>query len=668
MEAKSLPKFLISLRTWLLLILSFLLAASVAFNIYLNVIKTKIAYKASVFITYDIGIKNIFFVFPNNFLLSDITLTPKDTSAQSSTLATSLVTLQMSIWDILWERRLAISTILLDKPQGTSDAWQKFLNDNANYLIALLQELPRADVHLVIKKAHLDPAKGIEPATVPLVVNFDFLLRGENFLGKGAVYSSADPEPLQLNFNGALTSHGLLLNQCTLTSQKTYANFWGDLNSGNIQLKGHAFLNSRSQKQPASFLEKLILRSANPKTSPAAEPSIDIIDIDAKGRMRFPKLQVDRLNFNLNGFPVTAKADILLASPPSWEMTTSLDNAPAGTNRIKNFKQANLNLSGSIANGTVQAQGKLNFLFEKTKEANFPLEKIEMTVPKISFSYDRYRRLAMQFADGQIAISTIKNRYQISFAELTALLNMRPDKLKIIDLTAALYGGNLQGRIWCDVARFPIRITGNATLSDLEANTLAELLVYFSKIHGNLDGKLQVKSHPGFALTGDVLINDGRLENFDFFKWMAETFHIPSLTNVAFATTAAQFWLNAQGNGLTDIEINSLDVGLTGYFNVDKNNLVASKLSLSLSRAVLQESPKFNAILRMFEEDVPSLIFDFQLSGNQEAMNFQWLQSEFKQHIEDRIPNFVERMIDRKINAVLEGKTEEAQQPAPQQP
>ena len=56
----------------------------------------------------------------------------------------------------------------------------------------------------------------------------------------------------------------------------------------------------------------------------------------------------------------------------------------------------------------------------------------------------------------------------------------------------------------------------------------------------------------------------------------------------------------------------------------------------------------------MFTDYPHNLGFDFQLSGNLSTMNFQWLPSEVKEKIQMRIPDFVERMIERNVDALME--------------
>jgi hypothetical protein len=104
---------------------------------------------------------------------------------------------------------------------------------------------------------------------------------------------------------------------------------------------------------------------------------------------------------------------------------------------------------------------------------------------------------------------------------------------------------------------------------------------------------------------------------------------------------------------LEDIRLTSKDVGIDGNFSVDSENLVSSRLLLSLSQDLLRKSPKFRSVLSIFEKEKSSLGFYFQLSGNMNAMNFQWLPSEDKDRIQTRIPDFIERLIERDVDTMM---------------
>ncbi len=656
MTEKFLPKFRINLRNALFIFLVSTVLSSLTVNIILLFSKDKLAHKASSSLTHSLKIGNIFYIPPDILLVQDLKIISQNADAGPARLP--LIGLKFSLADLIFRQRVSVPAIAINEVFASRAFVSKFIHENGEHLASILRSLPKADILFLIKEAQLHFPQGA--VTNTLHINLAVQVKGEEFYAKGNIYQPEDLSPFILHANGRLTPRGTRLNQFSLERPKFYSNFWGEIRDGVLDISGYAFSRALDEIHRPGILERLSQNTSKAVT----EPTIELIDVKCRARLEFPTVKVEHLNFVLNNFPFSSSGTIVLSPPAKLDLAASLFNAPSGSSHIKNFKQANLLLNGSFTPKGFLSRSELNFLFEQSKDASFTLDKINISASDLLLYYD-FRQTA-QLNKGAVTFTTLKAPHRISFDNLKMSFNFEGEKFKIIDIVAALYGGSLQGRVWVDPTQFPLRVTASAIFKEAEANALEELLVHFSKIHGSLSGKLLVKSHPNFDLAGELLIRNGSLRNFDFFKWMAETFVMPSLVNIPFGETTARFWVNHKGSGLTDLQINSPDVSLTGYFNVDKSSLVSSKLSLGLSRGILQESPKFRAILRMFEQDIPSLFFDFQLSGNQDAMNFKWLQSEFKQRIQDRIPNFVERMIDRKIDTILEGKTVEEQEPSAQ--
>jgi len=162
-----------------------------------------------------------------------------------------------------------------------------------------------------------------------------------------------------------------------------------------------------------------------------------------------------------------------------------------------------------------------------------------------------------------------------------------------------------------------------------------------------------LNNEPEFKVTGDLHLKDGYVENYDFLNWVADTFDLP-VRRVDYSDATSNFTVDLQKAGLQEIDLISPDVKIKGDFFISKNSLVNSKISLFLTKELLAKSSKLVAVVRMFDPGVELFNFDFRLSGNQHAMNFQWMLNDFKRTIQSRIPDFIERIIERRIDKNLE--------------
>ncbi|MFH1577748.1 MAG: hypothetical protein ABIC18_01580, partial [Candidatus Omnitrophota bacterium] len=213
------------------------------------------------------------------------------------------------------------------------------------------------------------------------------------------------------------------------------------------------------------------------------------------------------------------------------------------------------------------------------------------------------------------------------------------------------------------VAGVPLKGSFDIDISDVSSQRLHSLLSYCAGVYGNFSSKIHYQSHPHSLLTGDLIVSHGLLDNMFFFSWAADFLSLPSLKQIAFDRLSAKFSANDQSANLKMINLESEDVNFKGYFTLYDNDLTSSKLSLSLSKALLKTSPKFALLLNYLAKDVPAVNFDFQLSGLFEAMNFKWLKSDFKQRLQNLLPGWMERGIENKIAKIIESISEEELSP-----
>jgi len=197
-------------------------------------------------------------------------------------------------------------------------------------------------------------------------------------------------------------------------------------------------------------------------------------------------------------------------------------------------------------------------------------------------------------------------------------------------------------------------------LTDVDTDALEELAIHFAKFNGRMSSRMDFTNTPRLDLSGNLDIYDGQMTDLAFFDWLGDSFRLPDLKAIDFARATAKFSINGEHIRLRDIRLETGDVRIGGYFDVDDKNLVSSRLSLALSQELLRKSPKFRPILKIFEGDTSHLGFDFRLSGNMGTMNFQWLPSEVKRKIQSRIPDFIERKIERSVDEIIEDDPEES--------
>ncbi|MCK5083410.1 MAG: hypothetical protein KAR31_10925, partial [Candidatus Omnitrophica bacterium] len=272
----------------------------------------------------------------------------------------------------------------------------------------------------------------------------------------------------------------------------------------------------------------------------------------------------------------------------------------------------------------------------------------------LSFYFDRDKRSHIDLANGEIVYRTNENEHKISIGDVKISGNTKMEGLKLVEIKAPFYDGSLDGQVWIDSTQNPAKITSRVALTDVDTDAMEELLIHFAKFNGRMSSTMNFTNIPQLNLSGNIAVSDGTLTDFNFFNWLGDSFSLPDLKAIDFGRASAQFSIDKEHIQLHDIRLATENVRITGYFDIDNKNLVSSKLFLALSRDLLDRSLKFKPVLKMFEDDDSHLDFDFQLSGNMNAMNFQWLPSEDKRKIQTRIPDFIERLIERDVDAMMD--------------
>jgi len=253
------------------------------------------------------------------------------------------------------------------------------------------------------------------------------------------------------------------------------------------------------------------------------------------------------------------------------------------------------------------------------------------------------------------------NTYRIVLDDLNIEFSKLDDRVKYLKFYSRFYGGTLEGEGNLEIKRFMPIITVTAKVKGADANKLDGILIHFSKTYGKLDIKMLFLNYPQLELKGNLMINNGYLKDFEFFKWLADLFDLPSLKKIPFQKASSNFVIDEKGSSLFDMDLDSSDVKLNGNFKLGQGDSVSSRMSLSFSKPLIDTSSKLKPLLRLLrdENEFSLLNFDFKLSGNLHKMNFQLLQSDFKRKFMLAIPNFMERRIERNMEDIIKSISQE---------
>jgi len=639
----------------------------IAGNISLAVNKDAIDKKVAGQLNHKITVGPIFYVFPNHIILKNIKIEKPVSSLGRSSFAITKVGLRFSFWKFLFGGILHITDMTLYSSEVSYYALSQFLEDNIQNILAIIRNSSGNDIKIRIREIQMDFDRVGNPDYIVmehlLVIRGDMvegagLFRTEQYrlpVGNGGTTQrNVNGWPLLYKLKGHLKPDGLEIDQLILKSGNYYSKLWGRAFGGSLKVNGFMFMDTTkhiSSESVNSFSHYFKNFSSDNEMS---NVDVYVLDIDGKMTFSFPDINIEHFHFDLNNIPVTLKGHISLLDPVLLDADLTLRHPYPKSGKDVFFEKADVHLTGIWKDNVLDTNGHMIVYFVKHGDLSFLPDKTRVTFKGLKFQFDQYKNVSAHLTNGEVAYWTNENEHKITIQNFKTVMNSGAGGLKIIELDAPFYDGLLSGKIFFDLTQTPSKITSRAVLNNVDTDAMEELLIHFAKFNGRMSSTINFTNIPQMDLSGGITIYDGQMTDFNFFNWVSDSFHLPALKAVDFKRATAQFSINEEHVRLYDIHLKTDDVLIAGYFDVNRHNLVTSKLTIALSRGLLSQSSKFRPILKIFEDEHEHLIFDFQLSGNVDAINFQWLPSDVKQKIQMRIPDFIERKIEKDIDKLME--------------
>ncbi|MFH1413596.1 MAG: hypothetical protein ABIG56_01970 [Candidatus Omnitrophota bacterium] len=656
----SLLRYLIKLKFLFLIFILIILLATVACNTFLFISKPTITKSLNKYFSQSISVENAIFVPPNFIFLKNISVSEAVSHEDTQLSFIPTIFIELSLSKLIFEKTLTFSAVSLYNPKMQYAAFCNFIKENYREIIDFIRSLPQEDFKFHINQARLDlDHKDAESASI--LADFYLNIKDRFMLGSGSIKKGAT---LNYKFGGSLLGESFFLENLELTADNLYSRLSGEIKQDSLKIDGLAFIDTLSQKQPekksddkaiekiSSFLRRT---EAYPDAAFFSQADLKIFDIDCQISFLFPQVKIEKLFFSLNKMPFGLKGDFVFSQPLSLNLIFSSYPGKIDDLSEEDIKKLDLSIQGSLEESVFNGDSFFSLNFVKKKNIRTPLEKVELGLKDLALDFSRYPQPTMSAGEVDLLCRTESNSYKLFLQDLLVALDLRDAGLKSFELDSSFYDGSLTGDGKIDIKRFPPRINSSLMIENASAHKLDQLLKYFAKVDGKMASSMTFSNYPGLGLNGSVNIRGGYLNKMDFFEWLSGFFDLPSLSVVDFRDARFNFSIDSKGVSMQDLALDAKDVNLNGYFSIAENGLVASKLSLVLTKDLMEESSKLTPLLNILRrEDFKSLTFDFQLSGNFESMNFQWLRSELKSKLQHLIPDFIERKLQRNIESAIE--------------
>lgn len=629
------PKFLIKLKTAFLICCILILSLVITVNILLALYKGVITQTLNSHFFKPLIVKNIFYLPPNFIILKGLSVRNEKTGPEKEMVTVPLSIVSFSLSDIVLKRTISIPSVYSVGPTAASSDIINSIREEFVRILDFITHLPQEDLSLKVAQAKIKTI-GKDKHPVDIKGGFELKAKDRRISVSGSLGENV------FSLKGRLAGEQIEVENFKLDGGNINCQLWGGLGPGLVELKGF-FLTGRMDPVKKFFV-----------------PGIFILDIDSRIKPSLPRVEIERLNFTINDNPVRLSAHLLLNDRFSCNLKLFSDFR--SMDRKENASLKNTSLTASIIsqkNNTIRINAGLDMDFLEQKKESLPLEKVKLGVKNLILDFSDPNELRIYSEKLNFFSKTSANSYNINTDGLGGMVRELDKDSKLAKFSSRFYGGILSGKAHIEMKGFTPVISAEVRVKDVDANKLDDILIHFSKVYGKLSSQMFFANYPELTFKGTLHIDNGYLNNFAFFDWLADLFEIPSLKKISFKSASCDFTADREGVGMYYMDMDSEDIRINGYFKLKEADMVSSKIYLSLRRKLLQKSPKFRRLLGFLDKKQDLVKFNFQLSGNLHKMNFRWLESDFKEELRKAIPDFAKKGFEEEVGRLIESIAEQ---------
>jgi hypothetical protein len=429
-----------------------------------------------------------------------------------------------------------------------------------------------------------------------------------------------EKEKYNYELSGDIIDHGFNLSKLTIAQGASSINFWGRWQNNTIDWKGYIFY-----KQ------------------------IYILDITGQLNIRDKDILLKNLSFSVNGDAVNLSGQCSKQKLFQCDADMTVLRQKQHLNVQTPLKDITLHLNaqntpqGLFFNG----QADLNFLFNAhptavLQSAHLSFKNLKARIINASL---------LQIKIDQLGASwMIPDERKILVDDILTGIHLTGVSHEIIALSARIYTGHYRSRLFLDTASLPWQVKGQGQFEEIDINRIKDAFSVFQQCHGLLSGSFDLQSLKNMKLGVTLAVHHGDFNDAHFLPWLARTLQMPSLAHLSAADLSCHLRIDGHAKMIDALRLQTSDLDLNGFFHLDAEDFVSSRIAVHFSKPLLNESPMGRSIIGMVQ-NAWTLPFEFRLSGNLYRMNFQWDHSLLKDKVRQHLFSFVERMIDRRVDA-----------------
>ncbi len=381
--------------------------------------------------------------------------------------------------------------------------------------------------------------------------------------------------------------------------------------------------------------------------------SLSFSKMDGKAVFSRHQFSGKDLFFELNGVPFAA--DLTLSAERHPHVALSLRSLSQVAGAPQLTWQMDADWKGDHLRGA--AGGSVRYARHNTvQQLAFDFRDFRLGHDEDLYLYSRYFDVGLEAwaVDDTAAapVSIFQRKAQLEY--LFGVLRKLPDAFGLKHVKASCYGGNLEGEAYFIPSDEELFVKGELHVRDVTIRKYVSTSAPKSTLtQGQLEGDLRFDNRLTDQVKGQVFVTNGEIERHPILNAVADFLGIASLKRLPFGDLSI-FFNGGRGDYSVQVKLASSLVNAELESKVQAYETMDGYLSASLSSQLLKESRTFKKLLTYLKHDEPFVAFPFKISSYISSPRILWLKNEFKEKIQNLLPERNKRYLQGQVSTLIE--------------
>lgn len=601
-----------------------------------------------------IRLQGLSYHFPNKFVLNNLSIFQTEEN-QEPFMTSQFCTFKFSIMKILFNRKYVFKEFVIQNSEFEPYALYKFIYDD---LLNYFRHFKRNNLDIKIEQARYRWSKNLDPWELQTHI----VLRRDMVKSSGMIqkvheqvknFSSNKNTLTYFDLKGGIVEKGFTLDELIVNHNDYRSKFWGYSVADMLWLNGYSMKIKQSndlaqfvnQFHQSMSLKNSNNRNKNPAVEDVNKSQVYLSDMGILAQFDKSNINITKLFADFNGIPIVVAGNISLKNH-RYDLTIDAD-WEKNKQYVGKIMKVAADVKGTFEESTIKNNAEVKLIWRKNEKKDSQLSQINLNVKDFKINFQMLPQCFFAFKEGKILVQHSPADFHISLRKTEGYMNIARNQLIQGRIQMRLYNGMLSAQLE-NLLTDPSKMTARLRLKNIKLDELSKNIFHIKGLNGLLNSELIIQHGQTLNAAGGVQLANVHLTDRQQIKKIINYLQLPADQDMSVKEASSKISFDGKNVKLTELELNMTDVKLNGSLVFKENVTVESEISLYLTKKFIQNSRYLRPTLPFLNKQ-DLIQFDFRVSGYATSPNIEWVDTEAKTQIQSHIPNFVERILENRI-------------------